>query len=328
MQTYLDFEKPIAALEAQIRELRALVEEGAQQGAQEREAGIDIADNVRALEAKVATQIEALYKTLDPWQKTQVARHAGRPHTLDYIEALVEDFTPLAGDRLYGEDYAIIAGLGRIGGMRVALLGHEKGSDTQGRLHHNFGMARPEGYRKATRIMELADRFGLPLISLVDTAGAYPGIGAEERGQSEAIARCTDRSLRLGVPFVSIIIGEGGSGGALALASANHIFMLEHSIYTVASPEACASILWRSSQQADVAARALCITAQDLLRLKVIDAILPEPIGGAHRAREIMMEQVGNALTQEIMRLNALTPESLREQRRHKFLEMGRTLNM
>ncbi len=321
MQTYLDFEKPIAALEAQIRELQNTVQNNA--GGT---GGVDISDDIRALEAKVADEIARLYNALDPWQKTQVARHAARPHTLDYIDALVEDFTPLAGDRLYGEDFAIIAGLGRIGDMRLAILGHEKGSDTQGRLHHNFGMARPEGYRKAARIMELADRFALPLLTLVDTAGAYPGIGAEERGQSEAIARSTDACLQIGVPFVSVIIGEGGSGGALALACANRILMLEHSIYTVASPEACASILWRSSEQAAVAARALRITAQDLQSLGVIDRIVQEPVGGAHRAPAQMIKQLGGALREEFADLTRLKPMQLREQRRQKFLDMGRTL--
>ncbi|MEC8099490.1 MAG: acetyl-CoA carboxylase carboxyltransferase subunit alpha, partial [Pseudomonadota bacterium] len=233
MQTYLEFEKPIAELEGKIHELRSV---GQTEGA------VDIFDEIQKLEVKVAEQVERLYKNLDAWQKTQVARHPARPHCMDYIETLVDDFTPLAGDRLYSEDYAVIAGLGRWQGQSVAILGHEKGSNTQDRLKHNFGMARPEGYRKAIRIMDMAERFNLPVVTLVDTAGAYPGIGAEERGQSEAIARCTDKCLQLGVPFVSVIIGEGGSGGALALATASRILMLEHSIYTVASPEACASI--------------------------------------------------------------------------------------
>jgi len=253
-----------------------------------------------------------------------VARHPQRPHCMDYIETLVEDFTPLAGDRLYSEDHAIIAGLGRWQGQRVAVLGHEKGSDTQGRLKHNFGMARPEGYRKAVRVMDMAERFGLPVVSLVDTAGAYPGVGAEERGQSEAIARCTDKCLQIGVPFVSVIIGEGGSGGALALATASKIMMLEHSIYTVASPEACASILWRSSAQANIAATALKVTAQDLLQLGVIDKIIAEPLGGAQRDRGTMIDDVGLAVSQELAQLANLTPQQLRDARRQKFLDMGR----
>ncbi|MEC7512771.1 MAG: acetyl-CoA carboxylase carboxyltransferase subunit alpha, partial [Pseudomonadota bacterium] len=236
-----------------------------------------------------------------------------------------DDFTPLAGDRLYSEDYAVIAGLGRWQGQSVAILGHEKGSNTQGRLKHNFGMARPEGYRKAIRIMDMAERFNLPVVTLVDTAGAYPGIGAEERGQSEAIARCTDKCLQLGVPFVSVIIGEGGSGGALALATASRILMLEHSIYTVASPEACASILWRSSEHANTAATALKVTAQDLEQLGVIDRILTEPVGGAHRDRAQMMSDVGLAVAGELAKLASLSPQELRDNRRQKFLDMGRS---
>ncbi|MEC8133037.1 MAG: acetyl-CoA carboxylase carboxyltransferase subunit alpha, partial [Pseudomonadota bacterium] len=276
-------------------------------------------------EVKVAEQVERLYKNLDAWQKTQVARHPARPHCRDYIETLVDDFTPLAGDRLYSEDYAVIAGLGRWQGQSVAILGHEKGSNTQVRLKHNFGMARPEGYRKAIRIMDMAERFNLPVVTLVDTAGAYPGIGAEERGQSEAIARCTDKCLQLGVPFVSVIVGEGGSGGALALATASRILMLEHSIYTVASPEACASILWRSSEHANTAATALKVTAQDLEQLGVIDRILTEPVGGAHRDRAQMMSDVGLAVAGELAKLASLSPQELRDNRRQKFLDMGRS---
>lgn len=315
-QTYLEFEKPIAALEGQIRELRDVGR------AQE---GVDLVDEINKLEGKVSEQIEKLYKNLDPWQKTQVARHPNRPHCHDFIDALVDDFTPLAGDRLYSEDHAIIAGLGRWQGQRVAILGHEKGSDTQARLKHNFGMARPEGYRKAIRVMDMAERFDLPVVTLVDTAGAYPGIGAEERGQSEAIARCTDKCLQLGVPFVSLIIGEGGSGGALALATASRILMLEHSIYTVASPEACASILWRSSGQANLAADALKVTAQDLKKLGVIDRILPEPLGGAHRDREKVIRDVGLAISEELAQMAGKSGEELRNERRQKFLDMGRT---
>ena len=315
-QTYLEFEKPIAALEGQIRELRDVGK------AQE---GVDLVEEINRLEGKVSEQIEKLYKNLDPWQKTQVARHPNRPHCMDFIDALVEDFTPLAGDRLYSEDHAVIAGLGRWQGQRVAILGHEKGSDTQSRLKHNFGMARPEGYRKAIRVMDMAERFDLPVVTLVDTAGAYPGIGAEERGQSEAIARCTDKCLQLGVPFVSLIIGEGGSGGALALATASRILMLEHSIYTVASPEACASILWRSSSQANLAAEALKVTAQDLQKLGVIDRILPEPLGGAHRDRNKVIRDVGLAICEELAQMAGKTGEVLRNERRQKFLDMGRT---
>ena len=286
---------------------------------------MDIFDEIQKLEVKVAEQVERLYKNLDAWQKTQVARHPARPHCMDYIETLVDDFTPLAGDRLYSEDYAVIAGLGRWQGQSVAILGHEKGSNTQGRLKHNFGMARPEGYRKAIRIMDMAERFNLPVVTLVDTAGAYPGIGAEERGQSEAIARCTDKCLQLGVPFVSVIIGEGGSGGALALATASRILMLEHSIYTVASPEACASILWRSSEHANSAAAALKVTALDLEQLGVIDRILTEPVGGAHRDRAQMMSDVGLAVAGELAKLASLSPQELRDNRRQKFLDMGRS---
>jgi len=316
MQTYLEFEKPIAELEGKIHELRSV---GQTEGA------VDIFDEIQKLEVKVAEQVERLYRNLDAWQKTQVARHPARPHCMDYVETLVDDFTPLAGDRLYSEDYAVIAGLGRWQGQSVAILGHEKGSNTQDRLKHNFGMARPEGYRKAIRIMDMAERFNLPVVTLVDTAGAYPGIGAEERGQSEAIARCTDKCLQLGVPFVSVIIGEGGSGGALALATASRILMLEHSIYTVASPEACASILWRSSEHANTAATALKVTAQDLEQLGVIDRILTEPVGGAHRDRAQMMSDVGLAVAGELAKLASLSPQELRDNRRQKFLDMGRS---
>lgn len=316
MQNYLEFEKPIAALEGQIRELRSVGKES---------GSVDIIEEIHKLEGKVSDQIEKIYGNLDAWQKTQVARHPMRPHCSDYIKTLVEDFVPLSGDRLFSEDHAIVAGLGRWQGQRVAILGHEKGADTQARVKHNFGMARPEGYRKAIRVMDMAERFNLPVVTLVDTAGAYPGIGAEERGQSEAIARCTDKCLQIGVPFVSVIIGEGGSGGALALATASRIVMLEHSIYTVASPEACASILWRSSSEADQAAAALKVTAQDLSRLGVIDRILPEPVGGAHRDRERMMADVGMAVSEELAQMASLSSRQLIDQRRQKFLDMGRT---
>ena len=316
MQTYLEFEKPIAELEGKIHELRSV---------EQTEGAVDIFDEIQKLEVKVAEQVERLYKNLDAWQKTQVARHPARPHCMDYIETLVDDFTPLAGDRLYSEDYAVIAGLGRWQGQSVAILGHEKGSNTQDRLKHNFGMARPEGYRKAIRIMDMAERFNLPVVTLVDTAGAYPGIGAEERGQSEAIARCTDKCLQLGVPFVSVIIGEGGSGGALALATASRILMLEHSIYTVASPEACASILWRSSAQANMAAEALKVTAQDLQKLGVIDRILTEPMGGAHRDRQKTISDIGLAVAEELAQMAGQSGQELRDARRQKFLDMGRS---
>ncbi|MGC6534458.1 MAG: acetyl-CoA carboxylase carboxyltransferase subunit alpha [Parvibaculales bacterium] len=315
-QSYLEFEKPIAALEGQIRELRDVGKN---------ENGVDLVEEINRLEGKVSEQIEKLYSNLDPWEKTQVARHPNRPHCMDYINALVEDFTPLAGDRLFSEDHAVIAGLGRWQGQRVAILGHEKGSDTQARLKHNFGMARPEGYRKAIRVMDMAERFDLPVVTLVDTAGAYPGIGAEERGQSEAIARCTDKCLQLGVPFVSVVIGEGGSGGALALATASRILMLEHSIYTVASPEACASILWRSSDQANKAAEALKVTAQHLQKLGVIDRILKEPLGGAHRDRTKIMHDVGLAVAEELAQMAGQSAEQLIAARQQKFLDMGRT---
>jgi acetyl-CoA carboxylase carboxyl transferase subunit alpha len=279
---------------------------------------------VTRLEEKVASQLEKTYKSLDPWQKTLVARHPARPHFVDYIDHLVEDFTPLSGDRLYSDDQAIIAGLGRWQGRRVAIMGHEKGANTQARLKHNFGMARPEGYRKAIRVMELAERFNIPVVTLVDTSGAYPGIGAEERGQSEAIARCTEKCLQIGVPFVSVIVGEGGSGGALALATANRILMLEHSIYSVASPEACASILWRSREKAKEAAEALKVTADSLNDLGVIDRILKEPVGGAHRERDLIIDQVGDAVIEELDDLSQLSSDELRRDRRQKFLDMGR----
>ena len=285
---------------------------------------VNILNEVTRLEEKVASQLEKTYKSLDPWQKTLVARHPARPHFVDYIDHLVEDFTPLSGDRLYSDDQAIIAGLGRWQGRRVAIMGHEKGANTQARLKHNFGMARPEGYRKAIRVMELAERFNIPVVTLVDTSGAYPGIGAEERGQSEAIARCTEKCLQIGVPFVSVIVGEGGSGGALALATANRILMLEHSIYSVASPEACASILWRSREKAKEAAEALKVTADSLNDLGVIDRILKEPVGGAHRERDLIIDQVGDAVIEELDDLSQLSSDELRRDRRQKFLDMGR----
>ena len=315
MQVYLEFEKPIAEMEGKIAELRAISKDDPE---------VNILNEVTRLEEKVASQLEKTYKSLDPWQKTLVARHPARPHFVDYIDHLVEDFTPLSGDRLYSDDHAIIAGLGRWQGRRVAIMGHEKGANTQARLKHNFGMARPEGYRKAIRVMELAERFNIPVVTLVDTSGAYPGIGAEERGQSEAIARCTEKCLQIGVPFVSVIVGEGGSGGALALATANRILMLEHSIYSVASPEACASILWRSREKAKEAAEALKVTADSLNDLGVIDRILKEPVGGAHRERDLIIDQVGDAVIEELDDLSQLSSDELRRDRRQKFLDMGR----
>ena len=315
MQVYLEFEKPIAEMEGKIAELRAISKDDPE---------VNILNEVTRLEEKVASQLEKTYKSLDPWQKTLVARHPARPHFVDYIDHLVEDFTPLSGDRLYSDDQAIIAGLGRWQGRRVAIMGHEKGANTQARLKHNFGMARPEGYRKAIRVMELAERFNIPVVTLVDTSGAYPGIGAEERGQSEAIARCTEKCLQIGVPFVSVIVGEGGSGGALALATANRILMLEHSIYSVASPEACASILWRSREKAKEAAEALKVTADSLNDLGVIDRILKEPVGGAHRERDLIINQVGSAVIEELDDLSQLSSDELRRDRRQKFLDMGR----
>ena len=315
MQVYLEFEKPIAEMEGKIAELRAISKDDPE---------VNILNEVTRLEEKVASQLEKTYKSLDPWQKTLVARHPARPHFVDYIDHLVEDFTPLSGDRLYSDDQAIIAGLGRWQGRRVAIMGHEKGANTQARLKHNFGMARPEGYRKAIRVMELAERFNIPVVTLVDTSGAYPGIGAEERGQSEAIARCTEKCLQIGVPFVSVIVGEGGSGGALALATANRILMLEHSIYSVASPEACASILWRSREKAKEAAEALKVTADSLSDLGVIDRILKEPVGGAHRERDLIINQVGDAVIEELDDLSQLSSDELRRDRRQKFLDMGR----
>jgi acetyl-CoA carboxylase carboxyl transferase subunit alpha len=315
MRTYLDFEKPIAELESKVAELKALAAE---------QRSVSIEEELAKLETKAREALVETYSDLTPWQKTQVARHPERPHFKHYIETLVEDFTPLAGDRYFAEDQAIIGGIGRLDGRSVMLIGHEKGSDTEGRIKHNFGMARPEGYRKAVRLMEMADRFKLPVISLVDTAGAYPGIGAEERGQAEAIARSTDCCLALGVPIVSVIIGEGGSGGAVAIASANRIYMLEHSIYTVASPEAAASILWRDSARAVDAATNMKITAQDLLRLGIIDGIIAEPVGGAHRDGMEVVRATGNTILQALAAYESLTPAEIRTERREKFLSMGR----
>jgi acetyl-CoA carboxylase carboxyl transferase subunit alpha len=315
MRTYLDFEKPIAELESKVAELKALAAS---------QPSVPIEEELAKLENKAREALEETYSELTPWQKTQVARHPDRPHFRHYIDGLVQDFTPLAGDRFFAEDQAILGGIGRLSGRSVMVIGHEKGSDTEGRIKHNFGMARPEGYRKAARLMEMADRFSLPVISLVDTAGAYPGIGAEERGQAEAIARCTDCCLSLGVPIVAVIIGEGGSGGAVAIATANRVYRLEHAIYTVASPEAAASILWKDSARAVDAATNMKITAQDLLRLGVVDGIIAEPIGGAHRDGIEVVRATGDIIVKALADYDDLTPAEIRKQRREKFLSIGR----
>ncbi len=315
MRTYLDFEKPIAELESRVAQLKALAAE---------QHSVSIDEELAKLEAKAREALEETYAELTPWQKTQVARHPERPHLRHYLDGLAQDFTPLAGDRYFAEDHAIIGGIGRVAGRSVMVIGHEKGSDTEGRIRHNFGMARPEGYRKAVRLMELADRFSLPVISLVDTAGAYPGIGAEERGQAEAIARSTDCCLSLGVPIVTVIIGEGGSGGAVAIATANRIYMLEHSIYTVASPEAAASILWRDSTRAVDAATNMKITAQDLLKLGIIDGIIPEPVGGAHRDGAEVVRVTGERIAEALGTFDGKSARDIRKDRREKFLAMGR----
>jgi acetyl-CoA carboxylase carboxyl transferase subunit alpha len=317
MPTYLDFEAPVAELEGKIAELRALAAS---------DKTVSIAEEVKALEKKAAKSLADLYLNLDPWQKAQVARHPERPHALDYVEALITDFTPMAGDRKFAEDFAVIGGLGRFRGQPVMVIGQEKGNDTASRLKRNFGMARPEGYRKAVRLMEVAERFGLPVITFVDTAGAYPGIDAEERGQAEAIARSTDCCLGLGVPLVSVVIGEGGSGGAIAIATANTVMMLEHAIYSVISPEGAASILWRDAARAKDAAAAMKITAQDLKKLGVIDEIIAEPLGGAHRGRSEAMAAAGEAIDRTLKAYANVSGDVLRTQRREKFLAIGRGL--
>jgi|SRR5579883_85405 len=313
MRHFLDFEKPIAELEGKIEELRHL----------SNTSDINIAEEVSRLEIKVDRLLRQTYAKLTPWQKVQLARHPDRPHGKDYIAALITEFTPLAGDRAFAEDRAIIGGLGRFRGRSVVVIAHEKGADTEGRVRHNFGMARPEGYRKARRFMALAERFGLPVLTFVDTAGAYPGIDAEARGQAEAIARSIDACLQLQVPLVASIIGEGGSGGAVALAAGNKVLMLEHSIYSVISPEGCASILWRSAENAQDAAEALKLTAQDLLKLGVIDAVVAEPLGGAHREREPAIAALGDAIDAALRPLLSMDGPALRAQRREKFLAMG-----
>ncbi len=315
---YLDFEKPIAELEAKINELKAMTSE---------EGGVSLSSEIRKLEDKLEELLTEIYSKLTPWQKTQVARHPERPHCLNYIESLIDDFTPLAGDRYFGEDAAIVGGVGTFRGRSVMIIGHEKGSDTQSRIKHNFGMANPEGYRKAVRLMEMADKFGLPVITLVDTAGAYPGVAAEERGQAEAIARSTDCCLKLGVPIVSVIIGEGGSGGAVAIATANTILMLEHAIYSVISPEGAASIIWRDSNKKEEAATAMKITAQDLIALDVIDQIIPEPVGGAHRNHRRMTRAVGDAIAKTLASFEGKDGDAMRQHRYERFLKIGRQMS-
>ncbi|MDJ0683931.1 MAG: acetyl-CoA carboxylase carboxyltransferase subunit alpha [Alphaproteobacteria bacterium] len=314
MRNFLDFEQPIADLEGKIEELRHLADTGE----------VNIADEVSKLQGKVDRLVTQTYAKLTPWQKVQVARHADRPHFSDYVDRLITDYQPLAGDRNFADDHAVLGGLGRFRGQACVVLGHEKGGDTQARIKHNFGMARPEGYRKAQRLMSLAARFNLPVITLVDTPGAYPGVGAEERGQSEAIARSIEGCLQSPTPLVSTVIGEGGSGGAIALAAGDAILMLEHSVYSVISPEGCASILWRSAEQAQTAAEALRLTAQDLQKLGVIDRIVTEPVGGAHRNPEAAIASVGDAIDTALDELTALEPAALKSRRREKFLSMGR----
>lgn len=315
MHSYLDFETSVAELEGKIAELRAIAAG---------DSTVSIADEVKALEKKASKSLGDLYLNLTPWQKTQVARHPDRPHALAYIGGLITDFVPMAGDRKFAEDFAIVGGLGRFRGNSVVVIGQEKGADTQARLKHNFGMARPEGYRKAVRLMELAERFSIPVLTFVDTAGAYPGIDAEERGQAEAIARSTDCCLGLGVPLVSLIIGEGGSGGAIAIATGNSVLMMEHAIYSVISPEGAASILWRDAGRAKDAAAALKITAQDLKKLGVIDDIVKEPLGGAHRQPEQAIKDAGDMIDRELAGFAGLAADKLRSQRREKFLAIGR----
>ncbi len=314
MRHFLDFEKPIAELESKIEELRRMSDP----------EGINIAEELVKLTEKADRQLRSTYAKLSPWQKTQVARHPDRPRALDYIATLITDFTPLAGDRAFGEDRAIVGGLGRFEGEPVLLLGIERGGDADTRVRHNFGMAKPEGYRKARRLIELAGRFGLPVLTFVDTMGAFPGIEAEARGQAEAIARSIDACLAAPVPIIATIIGEGGSGGAIALAAADRVFMLEHSIYAVISPEGCASILWRDAAQAPVAADALKLTAQDLKQLHLIDDIIEEPVGAAHRAATQTIESVRRTIAAALPELRSLDPETLKARRRDKFLAMGR----
>jgi acetyl-CoA carboxylase carboxyl transferase subunit alpha len=316
MRSYFDFEKPVLEIEARLEELRAL---------ESPDSAPAIAEEISRLEVKAAQALRDIYASLTPWQKTQVARHPDRPHCLDYVKALITDFVPLAGDRKFGDDDAIVGGFGRFDGESICIIGHEKGAGTEERLKHNFGMARPEGYRKAERLMQMADRFGIPIVSLVDTPGAYPGIGAEERGQAEAIARSTETCLALGVPNVAVIVGEGGSGGAIAIATTNRVLMLEHAIYSVISPEGAASILWRDTAKAEDAATGMKITAQDMIRFGVIDQIITEPIGGAHRDPEAAVAAAGNAIREQLAQLRDLDRETVRKERWDKFLAIGRT---
>ena len=313
MVSYLEFEKPVAALESRIAELRAAAEGDE----------VDIASELKRLESKSADLLASTYSALTPWQKTQVARHPARPHFRDYVAHAFEDFIPLGGDRYFGEDEAILGGFARLNGRKLMLIGHEKGHDTETRLRHNFGMGKPEGYRKAVRLMELAARFGLPVVTLVDTSGAFPGVEAEERGQAEAIARSTEACLALGVPMVAAIVGEGGSGGAVALASAERVLMLEHAVYSVISPEGCASILWRTAEKAPDAAEAMKMTAQDLLRLKIIDRIVGEPVGGAHRDPATTAKALGIAIDEELAALSGVSAADLRRRREDRFLAIG-----
>ena len=316
MRSYLDFEKPVGELEQKIEELRAMQASG----------DVSVAEDIARLEAKAAQTLKELYDNLTPWQKTQVSRWPTRPHCLDYVAQLVTEFTPFSGDRKFGDDDAIVGGFGRFRGESICVIGHEKGSDTESRLKHNFGMAKPEGYRKAVRLMEMADRFGIPVIALVDTAGAYPGIGAEERGQAEAIARSTQACLALGVPNIAVILGEGGSGGAIAIATANRVLMLEHAIYSVISPEGAASILWHDTAKAQEAATNMKITAEDLSRFGIIDEIIPEPPGGAHRDPAAAIAATGEAIGVALTALAGLDRDAVRRQRREKFLSIGRAL--
>lgn len=315
MLQYLDFEKTVAELEGKAAELRTLAG---------KDAEMDIEQEVAQLSNKAERHLSDLYKKLSPWQKCQVARHPNRPHTVDYVDALIDDFMPLMGDRGFAEDSAIIAGMGRFHDRSVMVLGHEKGADTAARLKRNFGMSRPEGYRKAVRLMDMADRFGIPVLTFIDTPGAYPGKGAEERGQAEAIARSTEKCLEIGVPLISTVIGEGGSGGAIALATANRVVMLEHAIYSVISPEGCASILWKSQEKSKEAAAALRLTAQDLLSLGVVDAVVPEPTGGAHRDPSTTFEQLRKKLAEMLEVFDGMSPDAIKAERREKFLAMGR----
>ena len=314
MTTYLEFEKPIAELESKIAELRHLPNSG----------DVDIAEEVMRLQDKVQKQIRATYARLTPWQRVLVARHAERPHAQRYIDRLITDYTPLAGDRSFGEDSAIVGGMGRLQGRSIVVLGQEKGDDTDSRIKHNFGMARPEGYRKAQRLMKLAERFRLPVVTFVDTPGAYPGLDAEARGQAEAIASSIDTCLAIGVPLVSVVIGEGGSGGALAIASADRVYMLENSVYSVITPEGCASILWRSNANAQDAAEAMKMTAADLKKLEIIDEVIPEPMGGAHRSPDEAIDTVGKVVNQALGELSQLDAGTLRQRRQDKFLAMGK----